>query len=258
MENKICCGVYDYDGVLVPGEELMDYYIEPVCHEATNAYGESLFERQLELITEKQRLELDRDVYGREMDEIIAELAELERKIKKHFDLKDQVLEETEKKYENIINYDEIYRLENVYPGVLETIWEISKRGIYKEMLNNTHVNTAREIKAKEKLLKSEFPPIKFVPIYFHIIPYRDREGFINKNRKPSDKVQRMVSNNRYIDPLISTYVDNSIGVIKCARKIGFRTYHVQKNQNPRDCIIEAANDTIDIIHEGKIKKLTR
>ena len=27
MEDKKCCGVYDYDGVLVPGEELMNQYV---------------------------------------------------------------------------------------------------------------------------------------------------------------------------------------------------------------------------------------
>ena len=95
-------------------------------------------------------MEIDRDIYGNEMDEILEELAEIERKLKKHFELKDQVLEETEKKYENIINYDEIYRVENVYPGVLETLWEIYNRGIYQKMISNTHVNMEREIKAKE------------------------------------------------------------------------------------------------------------
>lgn len=258
MEDKKCCGVYDYDGVLVPGEELMDYYIEPVCREATNAYGEKLFERQLELIGEKQRLEIDRDIYGNEMDEILEELTEIEKKLKKHFELKDQVLEETEKKYENIINYDEIYRVENVYPGVLETLWEIYNRGIYQKMISNTHVNKDREIKAKEKLLKEAFPEMEFVPIYFHIFPYRDREGFIVKDRKPSDKVLRMVRTLKYIDPLVSTYVDNSKGVIKCANKLGFRPYFVQKSEDPRDIIIQAANDTIDIVHEGKVKKLIR
>ena len=258
MENKLCCGVYDYDGVLVPGEQLMDYYIEPVCREATTAYGEKLFDRQIELISEKQRLEIDRDIYGKEMDEIVKELVELEKKIDRHFELKDQVLEETEKKYENIINYDEIYRLENVYPGVLETLWEINKRGIYQIMLNNTHVNKDREIKAKERLLKNEFPPMEFVPIYFHIFPYRDHEGYINKKRKPSDKVVRMVRTVKYINPLISSYVDNSKSVIKCANNVGFRTYFVAKNQDPSEQIIKAANDTIDIVHEGKIKKLSR
>ena len=258
MEEKKCCGIYDYDGVLVPGEELMDYYIEPVCKEATNAYGEGLFRRQLELTLEKQRLEQDRDIYGSEMLEIEDELEEIERKLKRHFELKDQVLEETEPQFQNIINYDEIYQLKNVYPGVLESLWQAYDRRVYEDMTNNTHINMERESKSKERLLKDHFPPMKFVPIYFHIIPYRDREGFINRDRKPSDKVLRMYRLNKDINPLVSTYVDNSKGVIGCAKKLGFRTYFVAKDQDPRDQIIQAANDTIDIVHGGKIKKLSR
>ena len=258
MKEKLCCGIYDYDGVLVPGEELMDNYIEQVCKEATNAYGATLFKRQLELIKEKQRLEAERDVYNGDYADTVKELADIEMKIKRHFDLKDQVLEETEKKYKNIINYDEIYRAEHVYPGVIEALQKIHKEKIYQKLINNTHVNVQREIDAKKKLLRECFPPMEFVPIYFHIIPYRDPAGFINKDRKPSDKVLRMIRILEYINPLISTFVDNSRGVIACANKQGLRTYFVDKGQNPRSLIVGAANDTIDIVHEGKIKKLSR
>ena len=260
---KKCCGAYDYDGVLVPGEELMDEQIIENCGsakeaiESTNVYGEKLFKQQLELTRIKQQLELERNVYGSEMLNVVQELAELDRKIKRHFELKDQVLEETDKKYENLINYDEIYKVENVYPGVLDALWKIYDRGIYQILINNTHVNQAREIKAKERLLKKDFPPMLFFPIYFHIFPYRDREG-INKNREPSDKVLRMLVNAKYINPQVSTYIDNSTRVIRCANKLGFSTYFVDKNQNPCEVILKAANDTIDLVHGGKIKKLTR
>lgn len=262
-DKKVCCGVYDYDGVLVDGEHLMDLQIIENCKgreeakEATNIYAESIFKRQLELTQIKQQLEQERNVYGSEMLEIIKELADLERKIKRHFELKDQVLEETEEKYANIIDYDKIYVKENIYPGVLEALWEIYDKGIYVKLLNNTHVNKERESVAKERLLKAEFPPMEFVPILFHIFPYRDMEG-PNNNRQPSDKVLRMTRNNRYINPLVSTYVDNSKSVIRLANKLGYRTYFVDKNDNPRDIIVDAANDTIDIVHGGKIKKLSR
>ena len=257
MERKLCCGIYDYDGVLVPGEELMDQYIDPVCHEATNAYGLKLFKRQLELLLEKQRLEEERNIYDPDYKTICQQLIDIEEKIKKHFELKDRVLEETEPKFKNIIDYDEIYRIENVYPGVLNSLLEIYKENIYQKLVNNTHVNIKREIVAKERLLKAYFPPMEFVPIPFHIFPYRDKEGYVNKDRKPTDKVLRMMRTIDYVNPLISTYVDNSRGVILCANKQGFRTYFVDKNQNPNDSIILAANDTIDIVHGGKIKKLS-
>lgn len=262
MEEKICCGIFDYDGVFVPGERLMDKHIIANCGihkeaiEATNEYGDSLFKEQLELTQQRQELELERNVYGSDMLKIVTRLNELNEKIRKHFERKDQVLEETEKKYENLINYDEIYVLENVYPGVLDKLWEIYDKGIYIKLINNTHVNKEREIVAKKRLLEKEFPPMEFVPVYFHIFPYRDSEG-INKDRKPTDKVHRMYVNNKYIDPYSSTYVDNSSGVIKCAKKLGFRTYFVDKSQDPKEVIINAANDTIDVIHDGKIKKLS-
>ena len=256
MKEKKCCGIYDYDGVFLPGEELMDRYIETVCREATNRYGEELFARQLELTKEKQRLEMERDIYSPEMKEIVRELVEIEEKIKKHFELKDLVLEESEPKYENVINYDEIYRVENVFPGVLESLWEIDDRRIYEKKINNSHTNVDREIKAKDRLLKDEFPPMIFVPIPFHVHPYR-REGMILKDREATDKVFRMTRLVKDIGPL-STYVDNSPGVIKCVNKCGFRPYLVHRGQDPRDVIIQAANDTIDIVHGGKIKKLTR
>ena len=256
MKEKKCCGIYDYDGVFLPGEELMDRYIETVCRKATNRYGEELFSRQLELTKEKQRLVMERDLYSDEMKGILRELAEIDEKIKEHFELKDQVLEEAKPEYENVINYDEIYRVENVFPGVLESLWEIDDRRIYDEKINNSHINVGREVKAKDRLLKSEFPPMIFVPIRFHALPYRG-EGTTLKNQEATDKVFRMTRLVKDIGPL-STYVDNSPGVIKCVNKCGFRPYLVHRGQDPRDVIIQAANDTIDIVHGGKIKKLTR
>ena len=99
MEEKLCCGIFDFDGVILPGEELIDKYVWEICKEASNAYCDMLFSQQSKLITIQQRLEQERDIYGPEMEEVKNELAEIERKIKIHFDLKDQVLEETEEKY---------------------------------------------------------------------------------------------------------------------------------------------------------------
>ncbi len=262
-EEKICCGIYDYDGVLVPGEDLMDEQIIANCGphkeaiEATNVYAEKLFQRQIELIQEKQELELERDIFDYRMREIVKELKDIEEKIKRHFIIKDQVLEETEKKYENLIDYNKIYTLENVYPGVLDLLWDIYEKKIYKKLFNNTHINKLRESNPKKILLVNEFPPMEFFPVFFHIMPYRDFEG-INKNRKPTDKVQRLYSNHKYIDPQTSTYVDNSRSVIKCAKALGFRSYFVDKGQDPYDVILKSANDTIDLVHGDKIKKLSR
>ena len=111
METKRCCAIHDFDGVYIAGEDLMDDYIMEFCRKATNRYCNELFKRQFELLTAQQQLESDRNIYGKEMMEIIRELQEIERLLKEHFDLKDQVLEESEDKYRNKINYDEIKSL---------------------------------------------------------------------------------------------------------------------------------------------------
>ena len=258
MKEQICCNILDFDGVLVPGEDLMDEYIEKVCKEATNKYCEELFRKQTDLIKYQQQLEQERDIYGKEMKEVILELEALKRKIVKHFDFKDQVLEETEDKYRGIIDYKEIYQLKNIYPGVLELIWEIHDKGIYVQQLSNTHVNAETEIIAKRELLKKEFPPMKFIPIKYHSDPYRDQYGLVNRNRKPSDKVGRLLRMLSYVDIPVSTLVDNSVSIIKRGNELGLRSYFVNKEDDPADIIRRAANDTIDIVHEGKIKRLVK
>jgi len=269
MEEKYCCNILDFDGVLVPGEELMDEYIKLFCYEATNEYCEKLFKRQSDLVLIQQQLEEDRNIYGKEMHEIINELEEIKKLLVKHFDLKDQVLEEANDKYRNKIDYKEIYQVKNVFPGVLEAVWKMHDKGIYYQQISNTHVNAEREIIAKKELLKKAFPPMKFVPVRYHIEPYRDPYGLLNKNRKPSDKVGRLIRTVPYIDVRTSTLVDNSRSIITRGNELGLRTYFVKKNTDPyvlnnpvintipAQVIMSAANDTIDIVHEGKIKKLS-
>ena len=257
MKNKICCNILDCDGVLVPGEELMDNYILPVCEEATNIYCEKLYKQQTELIILRQQLEQDRNIYGKEMIEINDELNGIEKKLKRHFDLKDQFLEETEDKYRNIINYDEIYQRENVYPGILDLTWEIYDKKIYGLQICCSHINSEGEIIAKSGLFKKEFPPIKFVPVRYHIVPYRTN-GLINKNREPSDKLGRLVRAMPSIDTVTSPVTDNSKSIILRGNELGMRSYFVAKGQNPVLIIMQAANDTIDLVHKGKIKKLSR
>ena len=269
MEEKYCCNILDFDGVIVAGEELMDEYIMSYCKKATNKYCNELFKKQSELIEAQQQLEVDRNIYGKEMKEIISELGEIERLLKEHFDLKDQVLEETEEKYRNRIDYNAIYQRNNVYPGVLELLWKIYEAKIYYLLISNTHVNAEKEIIAKRELLKNEFPPMKFVPVRYHIEPYRDQYGLRNRNRKPSDKVGILLRTIPTIDPAVSPLVDNSRSIITRGNELGLRTYFVPRNTElfieenptlnpiPSQIILQSANDTIDIVHGGKIKKLS-
>lgn len=269
MIEKYCCGIYDFDGVYVAGEELMDNYIMEFCKKATNKYCNELFRRQTDLIKSQQLLEEDRNIYGKEMREIIRELEEVERLLREHFNLKDQVLEETEEKYRNKINYKEIYQAKNVYPGVLDILWKIYDAKVFYLLISNTHVNAEREIIAKKELLQSVFPPMKFVPVRYHIEPYRDQYGLITKNRKPSDKVGILLRTMPIVDPTVSTLVDNSKSIITRGIELGLRSYFVEKNLDsfivdnptlnpiPSQVILQSANDTIDMVHGGKIKKLS-
>ena len=269
MEDKKCCGIFDFDGVLLPGEDLIDKYVEEICEEASDAYCRKLYKQQEELMKIRQRMEQERDIYGPGMEEIEREEEELRKKIKLHFMLKDQVLEETEEKYRNKIPYGKIYTKENIYQSVLELMWKIYEEKVYSKLIVNTHVNAEAEIIAKRDLLKAEFPTMKFVPVKYHIIPFRDQYGEINKDREPSDKIGRLLKMSPYIDVNKSTFIDNTARIIKRGRELGLRCYFVDKNSDPyildnpildpipSQVIMQAANDTIDIVHNDKIKKLS-
>ena len=266
--EKVCYLVLDFDGVLVPGEELMDNYVWDICKEASNKYCDELFKEQIELIKLQQSLEEEREDPN-SIEEVKQNLIDIEKRIKKHFDLKDQVLEETEPKYKNRIDYDEIYQRKNVYPGILELLWKIHDSGLYVQLINNTHVNSEREIVAKRELLKKDFPPMKFVPIMYHSDRYYDQYGVVAKDRKPSDKVGRLLKILPYIEPSVTTLVDNSKSIIKRGEELGLICFFVEKNLNPYiienpvlnpipcQVILDATNNTIENIHENKVKKLT-
>ena len=248
----------------------MDVYVQKINREASNAYCEELFKEQAVLLRQKQELEDERDIFGAAMIELNKALDAKQKEIEKHFEQKDQVLEETEKKYRNRIPYREIYRVENVYPGLLDLLWKIYDNKIYYQLIVNTHVNAEAEIIAKKELLSKEFPPMKFVPIKFHIDPYRDEYGKPNNNRPTSDKIGRLLDMAKYIDPKRSIFVDNTKKIIIRGEELGLNCYFVKKNldpfilQNPvlnpipYQVILQSAHDTIEREHPGKILKLSR
>jgi hypothetical protein len=267
MEKLKICNILDFDGVLVPGEILMDEYIKEFCYKASNEYCDKLFKMQSELVEQQQLLEEERN--DSLLAEVLKELEELDRKIKQHFVFKDQVLEESEPQYQNKINYADIYRRENVYPGVLEVLWEMYERKVYDLLISDTHVNSKFEILRKQILLESDFPPMLFFPVFFHLVPFYDpKTGLANKNRKPSDKVGILLKEKQFIIPEKSTLIDNSKSIIKRGNELGVRSYFVEKNLEPyiianptldpipSQIILDAANDTIDL-YRGNVKKLS-
>ena len=271
MKKLVCYLVLDFDGVILPGEELMDNYVWDICQVASNRHKDQLFSRQIELIKMQQQLEEERSD-DKSLEEIQSELNDIKQKISMHYVKKDEVLEETVPKYINRIPYKEIYVKENIYPGILELIHKINDMGIYVELIINTHVNSEAEIIAKRELLRKVFPPHKFIPVLFHLERYFAESG-ITMKRERSNKVARLIKALPYVSPLnnegvVSYFVDNTESIVKEARALGFKAYFVEKNDDkyikenpvldpiPSQVIMKTANDTIDLLG-CKVKKLS-
>lgn len=268
MEKVVCYLVLDYDGVLVPGEEIYDVLIhDEICEEASNIYREGLITQREKL--ERIKEELDDERSGaKDIEKIKKELEEIDRKIKHHYIKKDQVLEESMPEYVNRIPYNKIYIKENVFPGLLELIHKFYDMGIYTEIIVNTHVNVDSEIKAKRILLENEFPPTKFVPVQFYL--ERRLNNGMGIKRTRSNKVERLLKTLPYMKPYVndSIFVDNTMGVIKQAEALGFKAFFVRKNEDeyiienpvlnpiPYQVILDAGNYTIVETHKDKEKRL--
>ncbi len=259
MEKKECCLVSDYDGVLVNSLPLIDEYVKSIDYEASDEYGRLLFEQTDILNKEKQRLEEERNIYGNEMDEINRKLLDLSKLRTRHFEHKDIVLEEVYEHLRGLIDYKTIYQIENAYDGVIDLINEIWQLGVYHRIIVNSNVNVESEIRFKLEFLKKYLPMVKFVPVKFHLDPYYNPlTGLKNLNRLPSNKLAVLTRIMPSIDVSNSSVVDDTKGVIEKGKQLGFNCYHRRIEDNVCDIFINACNDTIDSVHDGKIKKLSR
>ena len=267
MDLTGCYLILDFDGVLLPGEELMDEYVYEICKEASDKYRAELFQKKIELIEIQNQLENER-IDSDTSYKIKKELDNIQAKINASYNKKDQVLEETEPEYVNRIPYHDIYIVKNFYPGIVELVHKIHEMGIYAQIIVNTHVNAEREIIAKSILLNNHFPPVKFVPRKFHVERYYDEYGDVVKGRKPSDKVGKLLEICPFIVPERSTLVDNTKWIIDRGKEFGLRCFFVEKNKDsfilanptlnpiPAQVILDAVNDTVENVHQNKVKKL--
>ena len=92
--------------------------------------------------------------------------------VNKHFDMKDRFLEEVDKEYQGIINYDEIISIENTYPNAVEYINYLCLCGEYSKVYIVSHCNISREVDAKIKFLDKYCPHVTFIPVPFHVEKY--------------------------------------------------------------------------------------
>ena len=271
MGKIVCYLVLDFDGVLIPGEELMDNYIWDICKEASNRYRESLEASERDLFLMKQRLEDERS-NPKYIERVQKELNDIRQKRLMHFRKKDQVLEETSLEFVNKIPYQEIYVRDNFFPGILELIHKINDMGIYVELIVNTHFNADLEVKTKRELLRKEFPPHKFIPVPFHLEKQYSSD-VITRKRVRTNKTAKLIKALPYVNPLanedVFTYfVDNTKSILEEAEKFGLITYFVEKNDDkyiidnptlnpiPFQVILQAANDTLEKQNGDKVKKL--
>ena len=108
IEEKKCCLISDFDGVLTDSLPLIDEYVKEIDYEASDEYGRKLLSETNYYNAEKHRLEEERDFHSKEMKEIIEKLEELYRLRLRHYNHKDLVLEEVLPELRGRINYQKI------------------------------------------------------------------------------------------------------------------------------------------------------
>ncbi len=259
MIKKDCCLVSDFDGVIVNSLPLIDEDVKKLDYIASDEYKRILIAESNACHLRKQQLEEEQKFYGYEMEEVKRKIAELQRKRKEHYDHKNIVLEEVDPQFRNKIGYGRIYQLENAYEGAIETLTEIWERQVYERIIVCSNINSGVEIQSKRAFLQKYLPMVQFVPLRFFIDPYYDPDtNEKNEDRQPCDKLAVLTSRDLKIDIPRSSAVDDTPGVIESGLALGFRCYHRRIEDDVRDIFIAAANDTIDVVHEGKIKKLSR
>ena len=258
MDKLNVCLISDFDGVIMDSLPLIDGHVKKLDYKASDEYCKKLVDQSNYCHMEKQRLEEEQKFNSKEYLAIIAEIEELRRKRKEHYDHKNIVLEEVYPETRNKIPYDEIYQLENAFDGAIETLTRIWERYIYHRFIVCSNVNTGSEILSKRVFIKKYLPMAIFIPLQFFIDPYFDPEsGLKNRNRIPTDKLDVLVKRDSTIDIHNSDAIDDTKGVIESGIRLGFNCYHRGINDNVNEIFITAANNTIDRVHDGKIKKLS-
>ena len=257
MEKLDVCLVSDFDGVLVNSLPLIDEYVKRIDYKASDEYRKILVDRSNQLHILKQQLEEEQKFNSNEYRAVIEEIEELRRKRYEHYDRKNVVLEEVYPEYRNRIDYNAIYQLENAYDGVIETLIRIKNEKIYDKIIVCSSVNTSVEILYKRKFINKYLENAYFLPVHFFSLPYEDPEtNMKNVGRIPADKLVALTEH-YFIDIPKSVVVDDTKGVIDSGLKLGFNCFHRKVEDDINEIFINAANDTIDNVHGGKIKKLS-
>ena len=259
-EPTMICFNTDVDGVLIPGQELMDEYVyNEIDVIASDRYRYELLAHLSKLNERKEELEAEQRFTCPEMEEIKKEIVEYEKRKLIHFDHKNMTLEEATPELEGRIPYHKIYQLENMYPGVAEILYKIHELGIFDEENAPTLVNPVSEIRAKNEFFHKNFPWIKVVPLKFFVEPYfMPGSKLKTLNRVPCDKATKFAELKPKMIIPKSPYVEDTLSIVKIAQSLGFPAYFRSRDDDPVDVYIRAVNETIDRDFKDKVKKLSR
>lgn len=98
--------------------------------------------------------------------------------IEEVYDLKNRVLEETDDKYKNGINFKEIYEINSGNQTMYDYVNKISNANLYNIYITY-YYNTDREFEEKKEVCKKLFPNCKTIGIKFYQDAYK--KGYFRK-----------------------------------------------------------------------------
>lgn len=168
---------------------------------------------------------------------------------------KDEVLEETSDLYEDKISYDEIYKMENTFPHVIELIKEIWDSKLFNKIYICSHVNSLKEIMAKKKFFAKYLPMVDVKCYYFNDQPYIHDKGkyYENANRKRSNK-PRQFFRETHEKPDTCYFIDDSSTICGEARMDGAHATYRDPDEEDPLAVFQEMLDTIFNINDNKTK----
>ncbi len=170
---------------------------------------------------------------------------------------KDEVLEETSDLYQNKINYDEIYTIDNAFPNVIELIREIWESRLFDKIYIASHVNSEKEILAKKRFFAEYLPFVDVRCYYFNDQPYiHDKERYYeNAFRKRTNKPRQFFKETRE-HPEQCHFIDDSSTICGEAKVDGAQATWRNPDEEDPTAVFQEMLDSIFNIEDSKVKSL--
>ncbi len=185
--------ILDFDGVFGDTLAIIDEYVQRIEMDASDKKGEEIRKRIRNLEDKIEEYDIEH-APGERIQNLKRQLKEAKEEQKRHFDLKDQVLEEVFEEYQNRIPYHDIITLKNMFKGVVKVINLMIKLRLYSKCYVVSHCNVDSEVNSKRKFLKENFGDnVVFVPVSFHKDSYFDEEGNKREHRERTNKIREFV-----------------------------------------------------------------